>query len=425
MGVCGSAEAEESQAADETNRQAEEAKRKAEERQAEDAERAELEKQADAAAAEQVALEEKQARLIQIIIQCSGEADTEVTVDSAHLVLESINTACKLPEQGKRVVEAYLGELLLEGKSAWAPQGVVSGAEVGVIVEQFSMFVVADSKYHRLHQLKEDGTLIRTLGCKGSLAGQFNSPSGMAAVDRDEHILVADSGNHRLQILAKDGAHTGSIGHRGSGPGQFIDPSDVAVGEDGNILVADKNNHRLQLLAKDGTHIWSIGSEGKEPGQFKYPCGVTIDRDGNILVVDKGNDRLQVLTKDGAHIRTIGRGVGGINGSFLNPYGVAVNGDGEILVVDSGNHRLQILARNGTHIRSIGQMGSQPVSSNVPDIGFAQFRNPRAVALDHEGNIVVADWNNHRLQILSKDGVYIRTITQQFLNPSGVVVVSR
>merc|ERR1711865_931464 len=107
------------------------------------------------------------------------------------------------------VTEAYLGELMLEGESAWEPQGIVDQAEVAVkvvfvvfaVVVKVKSIVVVDSKNYRLQLLAPDGTHLKTIGSKGSGPGQFNRPSGVA-VDSNGNWLVADSGNHRLQLLA-------------------------------------------------------------------------------------------------------------------------------------------------------------------------------------------------------------------------------
>ena len=42
--------------------------------------------------------------------------------------------------------------------------------------------------------------LYRLIGSKGSGAGQFKYPCGVA-IDAEGHIVVADSGNSRVQVL--------------------------------------------------------------------------------------------------------------------------------------------------------------------------------------------------------------------------------
>ncbi len=100
------------------------------------------------------------------------------------------------------------------------------------------------------------------------------------------------------------------------------------------------------------------------------------------------NGRIQVFrVSDGAHVRSMcskGEGPGQIIG-----YGsVALDGQGNVVVADSGNHRVQVLrSSDGAHLRTIGSQGS----------GAGQFYYPRGVAFDSAGHIIVADCWNHRV----------------------------
>jgi tripartite motif-containing protein 71 len=71
--------------------------------------------------------------------------------------------------------------------------------------------------------------------------------------------------------------------------------------------------------------------------------GIAFDAAAHIVVVD-GNDRVQVLRySDGAHVRTIGSEGSG-NGQFNRPCGgIAIDSDGRIVVADTNNHRVQVL----------------------------------------------------------------------------------
>jgi DNA-binding beta-propeller fold protein YncE len=91
-----------------------------------------------------------------------------------------------------------------------------------------------------------------------------------------------------------------------------------------------------------------------------------VDGDGNLLVADSSNNnRLQLLASDGTHLQTIGSKGSG-PGQFIGPSGVAVDGDGNWLVADTANHRLQLLTPDGTHLKTIGSRGSGPGQFNCP-----------------------------------------------------------
>ena len=62
-----------------------------------------------------------------------------------------------------------------------------------------------------------------------------------------------------------------------------------------------------------------------------------------------------------------------------------------IVVAEANNHRVQVLRySDGAHVRTIGSEGS----------GNGQFSDPcGGIAIDSDGRIVVADTCNHRVQV--------------------------
>jgi len=85
-------------------------------------------------------------------------------------------------------------------------------------------------------------------------------------------------------------------------------------------------------------------------------------------------------------------------GQFDSPTGIAVDGNGNILVADTGNGRIEKFSPTGTFLSIIGTKGS----------GHGQLADPNGIAIDHTGNIYVAEVAaNHRVQKLAPDGTFI------------------
>jgi len=129
--------------------------------------------------------------------------------------------------------------------------------------------------------------------------------------------------------------------------------------------------------------------------------------------------RLGAVADAGAgFVRATGRsGVG--NGHFQSPSGgVAFDGEGNLVVSDRFNHRIQVFRYiDGAHLRNIGSEGK----------GNGQFNQPWGIAFDGAGHIIVSEYGGHRVQVLRySDGAHVRTIkgsgNGQFYQPTGIAV---
>ena len=85
------------------------------------------------------------------------------------------------------------------------------------------------------------------------------------------------------------------------------------------------------------------------------------------------------------------------DGMFQYPLGVAVTDKDEILVADSENHRVQVFDSNGTFLRSFGHKGENA----------GEFNLPFGIAIDKDRKIFIADHDNHRVQIFSWEGRHL------------------
>ncbi|KAK4885456.1 hypothetical protein RN001_001727 [Aquatica leii] len=85
------------------------------------------------------------------------------------------------------------------------------------------------------------------------------------------------------------------------------------------------------------------------------------------------------------------------DGQLCRPWGVCCDRNGNIVVADRSNNRIQIFRPNGTYSHKFGNQGTGP----------GQFDRPAGVAIDPQGRVVVADKDNHRIQILTLDGTFV------------------
>jgi DNA-binding beta-propeller fold protein YncE len=91
-------------------------------------------------------------------------------------------------------------------------------------------------------------------------------------------------------------------------------------------------------------------------------------------------------------------GKGSGKGEFDSPLGMCIDGNGNILVADTGNGRIEKFSPTGSFLGAIASKGS----------GHGQLGEPNGIAVDRSGNIYVAEVaSNHRVQKLASDETFI------------------
>lgn len=229
-----------------------------------------------------------------------------------------------------------------------------------------------------------------------------------------------------LQKLTERTA-TQVLGGPGSGPGQLWAPGAIALDAQGNLFVADSGNHRVVRFDAQG-NFFSWGSycdlqtregcldpDGAGPleagdGQFKTPWGIAVDREGRVYVADTWNHRIQVFDGEGRFLGKWGEGVLVDTGEdvaaraahpfgFYGPRAVAVDAQGNVYVADTGNERiLAYRVRPDESGRlAVEYLYQWGTAGSAP----GQFLEPVGLAVDASGRLYVADAWNMRLQVFA------------------------
>ena len=85
-------------------------------------------------------------------------------------------------------------------------------------------------------------------------------------------------------------------------------------------------------------------------------------------------------------------------GELNTPKGITFHKNGNIFVADRDNHRVQIFSGEGEFLRKFGGEGSLD----------AQLLYPRGLSVDSDGNILVTDIGNKLIKIFSPEGKFLR-----------------
>ena len=95
------------------------------------------------------------------------------------------------------------------------------------------------------------------------------------------------------------------------------------------------------------------------------------------------------------------------------PYDVAVDDNGDVYVALYGYHCIEVYSPSGRHMRTIGSRGSS-------GRGEGRFNSPSAIAI-HGSMLYVAEWSNSRVQKLTTSGEFVSQFGNGHLkNPRGI-----
>lgn len=175
---------------------------------------------------------------------------------------------------------------------------------------------------------------------------------------------------------------------KGNGGGRMVKPINITLDEQGNRYVTDTGRDQVLVYDRDDSFIKAYGI--KE--QFK-PADVLISGD-KLFISDLKHHLVHVLDKDtGKTMYKIGK-VGSKEGELFFPTNLAMDPDGNLLVSDTGNYRVQLFGTYGKYMRSFGHAGS----------GLGQFARPKGVAVDRRGQVYVVDAAFENIQVFGSDG---------------------
>jgi len=193
----------------------------------------------------------------------------------------------------------------------------------------------------------------------------------------------------------------------------LADPYGLAYAADGTLYVAD--DHRILRIAADGALTVFVDSP-----ELAFASGLAIDAQGALVVADTGHHRIVRITPDGAiHVlagsgRPGWRDGAGQQAQFDMPMAVALDADGNVLVADSFNDRIRRIAPDG---RVSTVAGSAQPDWKDGHGETARLDTPLGLAIDGEGNLWIADTGNDALRKLTPQGELVTVLRRDPKNP--------
>jgi len=150
-----------------------------------------------------------------------------------------------------------------------------------------------------------------------------------------------------------------------------------------------------------------------------FAAAVAVDVEGNVFVADSFNNRIRrVDARTGVITTVAGVGYQGFSGDgglaaeakLNSPAGVAVDLQGNILIADTFNHRIRIVDQRTGIIRTLVGSGIQGSAGDGGLAIRAQLSEPTGISIDQAGNLLIADTANHRVQLVERAAGVISTL---------------
>ena len=170
--------------------------------------------------------------------------------------------------------------------------------------------------------------------------------------------------------------------------------STIAVASDGAVLVAQRSGAPVIVINPDASLRCAWDTQ-----LASDPHGINVDGADRVLLVDRDAHQVIVADMSGQVLLTLGeRHQPRFQAPFNHPTSAAVAGDGDIYVADGyGNAAVHHFSPQGEHLASWGEPGTGP----------GQFSTPHSIWVDTQNRVLVADRENHRVQVFDRDGTYI------------------
>jgi hypothetical protein len=214
-------------------------------------------------------------------------------------------------------------------------------------------------------------------------------------------------------------AGTGEPGYRGDGgPGtqaQLKEPNDCFLDGRGGLLIADVQDQRIRRLdLATGIITTFAGSgEGARTGDGRPATqagifgarAVCMDRLGNTYICERGGNGLRKVDVDGIITTFAGTGERGYSGdggpalaaTWGAPKALRCDARGNVVVVDTENHAIRRIDATTGIVTTVagGRLGGGGDHGPATAAGLDR---PHGCCLDAQGNLYIADSNNHRVR---------------------------
>jgi uncharacterized protein (TIGR03437 family) len=339
----------------------------------------------------------------------------------------------------------------------------------GLALDASGNLYIADLGNARVRKIATGGTITTTAGGGAAPAAsgvqavgaQLNAPCNVAA-GADGSLYVSDFGANQVYRVLPNGvlmvaAGSGIAGASGDGSNaslaQLRAPAGIAIDPSGALYIADSGNNSIRRVSQgsistvftvpqptgvalgvDGAlYVAALNYVGTPAQLFTAAFGgaldVAVDSAGNVyfttgpqLLETNAAGTLTVAAGSGASRYYGGDGGPATAARLHAPAGLARDASGNWYIADSANNRIRTISSAGVMLTLAGTGDAGSAGDGGPAL-LAQLNNPRAVAIDAQQNVYVADAGSHRIRKIDPSG-NISTVLAGLEDPESVLTDS-
>ena len=251
---------------------------------------------------------------------------------------------------------------------------------------------------------------------------KLKSPFGLGVTPAGTIVVVEMTG-HRVREIDDMGgvrtiAGTGVEGFAGDGSlarvARFNGMHALAINASGDLLIADTWNQRVRRIDADTREIVTIAGTGEKgfsgdgglakDAKFGGIYSIALTADGTkMYLADLDNRRIRAVDFTTGEVRTVaGNGEKGvpkdgalaIDSPLVDPRAVAVDVQGNLYILERNGNALRMVSPDGK-IRTVAGTGKAGLSGDGGPAIEATLNGPKDLAIDRDGGVLIADTENH------------------------------
>ena len=297
--------------------------------------------------------------------------------------------------------------------------------------------IIAEAKNHCVRRVDVHTGLIQTIAGTGSpgysgdggpaTVATMNEPYSLAVDLTSNDIYIVDRLNAVIRKLqATSGvittiAGTGISGYSGDNAPAYLaqlrEPNDCYIDSRGGLLIADIQDQRIRKLDLSTGIISTFAGNGEKlragdgrPAQEASILGaraICQDNLGNTYIAEREGNGVRKVDFNGIMSTFAGNGERGYSGdggpamsaTWGAPKAIRCDNDGNVIVVDTENHAIRKIDKDTGIVNTIagGHLGNEGDGGTATNAGLDR---PHGCSIDSEGNIFIADSNNHRIRVV-------------------------